>query len=194
MPLLSTKYVCLLPVVLGWSGMAAAQDVPSLCSDRPGNATPTCVAAPGTIQIETSFVDWTGDEDMGVGTQSYLFGDSLVKFGIAGDTELRLGFTPYQYDRVSAAGRVATAEGIGDISLSARHRLVDGSAGSGGGVSFAVQPFIALPVGSDEVSAGTWSIGLTTPIDIPGPGGVSFNLSPVIAAQADSDGNGRHLL
>jgi len=186
------NYAILLPVVFLWSTMAVAQNAPALCSDRPGNATPTCVAQPGAIQIETSLIDWTRNEDGSVETNSYLFGDSLIKFGIAGDTELRVGFMPYQYDRSESAGRVSSAEGLGDISLSARHRLIEGSAL--GGLSFAVQPFLSLPVGSAEVSAGTWSAGFVAPVDIPGPNNWSFNLSPMVAALADSDGDGRHFL
>ena len=53
-----TLPITLLTLLIG--AAAQAQNAP-LCSDRPGKATPSCVIAPGAIQIETSAVDWTRD-------------------------------------------------------------------------------------------------------------------------------------
>ena len=172
------------------STAASAQDAP-LCSDRPGKATPSCVVAPGTVQIETSAIDWTHDRTDSVRSDTLLFGDTLVKYGIGAQTEVRVSFTPYVRARTRVpGGAVAVAEGFGDVGLSFRHRLADGG---GDRPSVSVQPFVTLPVGSRAVSAGTVSGGVTLPIDIPLPGGWSLNATPTVAAAADADGDGRHL-
>lgn len=168
----------------------AQQDAP-LCSDRPGLATPSCVVAPGTLQIETSAVDWTRDEASGSRNDIFLFGDTLLKYGVGGNTEARISFTPYIRSRTRGPdGAVSIADGFGDVGLSVRHRFIDGG---DNGVSVSAQPFVSLPVGADAVSAGTVSGGLTVPVDIPLPGGWSLNTTPTVAAAADADGDGRHL-
>ncbi|MDT0577108.1 transporter [Croceicoccus sp. F390] len=167
-----------------------AQDAPPLCSDRPGDATPTCVLEAGAVQLETSIIDWSRSKGDGT-TNSYLLGDSLLKLGIGGDTEVRASFTPYQHSRTTRERFIATSEGFGDVGLSARHRFVDGGSS---GISFAGQAFVVLPTGSDEVSAGTWSAGIVAPVEFALGNGFNFNLTPLVAAQADSDGDGRHLL
>lgn len=168
----------------------AQQDAP-LCSDRPGLATPSCVVTSGTLQIETSAIDWTRDEAGGSRNDMFLFGDTLLKYGVGGDTEARISFTPYIRSRTRGPdGAVSIADGFGDVGLSVRHRFIDGG---GSGVSLSAQPFVSLPVGTDAVSTGTVSGGLTVPVDIPLPGGWSLNTTPTVAAAADADGDGRHL-
>ena len=134
----------------------------------------------------------TRDAQGGARSDAILFGDTLLKYGVGHETEVRIGFTPYVRDRVrTVPGSVVVADGFGDIRVSARHRLINGGTD---GASLAVIPFATLPVGSREVSAGTWSAGAIVPVDIPVPGGWALNFTPTVAASADSDGDGRHLL
>ncbi|WP_347304139.1 transporter [Croceibacterium sp. TMG7-5b_MA50] len=176
--------------LLAPAGASRAQDA-ALCSDRPGKATPACVLEAGGVQIETSLADWSRERSEGERTDTLLLADSLMKFGLGGDTELQVSFTPYQQERITGdAGRM-TDRGIGDAGLAVRHLLVDGG---GEAPSFALQPFVTLPVGAAAVSDGTWSAGLIAPLDLPLGGEWQFNISPQLAAQADEDGDGRHLL
>lgn len=169
---------------------ATAQEV-QLCSDRPGKASPTCVVGSRTFQVETSAVDWTRDAAAGTRNDSFLIADTLLRYGIGPQTEVRVAFTPYVRSRTrSADGGVSIADGFGDVGLSLKHRFIDGGSN---GVSVAALPFVSLPVGSDAVSAGTVSGGLIIPVDIPLNGGWSLNATPTVAAAADADGNGRHL-
>ncbi len=169
---------------------AVAEDAP-FCSDRPGKATPSCVVAPGTVQIETSAIDWTHDNVGGTRTDTFLFADTLVKYGIGGNTEARVNVSPYVRSRTRGpGGAVSVVDGFGDIALSLRHRFVDGGES---GISVAALPFVILPLGSDAVSSGIVSGGLTVPVDIPLPGGWALNTTPTVAAAADADGDGRHL-
>ena len=146
--------------------------------------------APGAIQIETSAVDWTRDRENGPHSDTFLFADTLLKYGIGSDTEVRVSLTPYIHSRTRDASGASSVDGFGDVGLSFRHRLIDGG---DGGISVAVQPTVVLPVGSDDVSTGTVSGSITLPIDIPVSGGWSLNATPTVAAAPDADGDGRHL-
>ena len=171
------------------SASAQEGDAPSLCSDRPGKASPTCVVAPGTFQIETSIADWTRDQSGDGQEDSILFADSLLRYGVADRFELRVAVTPYVHDRTRTGGAVDSADGFGDVGLSARYLAVDGG---DDGVSLAVQPSVTLPVGSGSVSQGTWSAGLLVPVSIPLSDGWSLGATPAVYASADADGDGRH--
>lgn len=184
------------PTILLFASVPATAQVPPralpLCADRPGKATPACVVAPGVVQVETSVLDWARDDTGGVRTDVLLFADTLVKFGIGGDTEARVSFTPYiRSRRRGPDGSVSVADGFGDVGLSLRHRFLDGGDAD---VSIAAQPFVSLPVGGDAVSAGAVTGGVTLPIDIPLPNGWILNFTPTVAAAADADGDGRHPL
>lgn len=169
---------------------AMAQDAPPLCSDRPGKATPTCVVAAGTLQLETSLTDWSHSSYNGSRDDTLLFGDSLVKYGIGSGTELRVSFTPYIHDRVRDGSAVSVADGFGDIGLSFRSQILPGNAD---GLALSIEPYVIVPAGSHQVSAGTWSAGVVVPVSLPLPGGWSLAASPSVAASADSDRHGRHL-
>ena len=170
---------------------ASAQDAsaPSLCSDRPGKASPTCVVAPGTFQVETSIADWTRDNSDGSQDDTVLIADSLLRYGIADGLELRVAVTPYIHDRTRGGGVIDRDDGFGEVGLSARYLAVDGGED---GLSLAVQPSVTLPVGSHDVSQGTWSADLSVPVSLPLSDGWSLGATPAIYASADADGDGRH--
>ena len=126
----------------------------------------------------------------GAHSDTFLFADTLLKYGIGSDTEVRVSLTPYIHSRTRDASGASSVDGFGDVGLSFRHRLIDGG---DGGISVAFQPTVVLPVGSDDVSTGTVSGSITLPIDMPVSGGWSLNATPSVAAAPDADGDGRHL-
>ena len=179
--------IAVLLSALSVASIAHAQD---LCADRPGKGSPSCVVDAGTLQIETSLVDWSRSDAGATREDDLLFGDTLVKYGIGDDIELHAAFTAYEHDRSRAPGAIDIASGVGDIALGGRWRAIDGG---DKGVSVALQPMLTLPVGSKAVSQGTWSFEMIAPVDVPLSSAWSLNLSPTIAAAADQDGDGRHL-
>ncbi|MBW4331839.1 transporter [Stakelama sp. CBK3Z-3] len=181
-----------LPLVLMLApAIASAQDgdPPELCPDRPGKASPTCVVAPGNFQVETSIADWSHDHQAGETEDMILFGDSLLRYGVADRVEVRVAVTPYIHDRTRSDGAVSVADGFGDVGLSARYLAIDGSES---GPSLALMPGVTLPLGAHDVSQGTWSASLFTPVDLPLSDGWSLAATPGVFARADEDGDGRH--
>jgi hypothetical protein len=186
-----------------WSGFAAAALIASLasaahaddrdfCADRPGKGTPTCTLDPGKAQFETSLLDYSHSRDADTIDDNYLIGDSLLRYGLDGQTEARIGWTMYGVDRSKdrTSGMVDHADGTGDVTLSIRRNLRHPD---DKGTAIAVQPFVTLPVGKSTIGAGTWSAGFLVPFGADLSKDWRLELDPEVDAAADGDGHGRHL-
>lgn len=68
-----------------------------------------------------------------------LFADTLMRYGVGADNEVRINIAPYVHDRKRTPGGVMIAGGFGDVALSQKHRFVDG-------ISIAALSFVVLPV------------------------------------------------
>jgi hypothetical protein len=162
------------------------------CPDRPGEGTPACTLDSGTLQAETSLVDYSHSRDADEIEDETLIGDTLLRYGIADHAEVQLGWTAYGFDRTKerADGSVDRRHGTGDVTLGFRRNIQNPD---GGGLSFAIQPFVTLPVGHTPISAGTWSAGALAPMVAELDKNWSLTLDPEIDAAADEDEHGRHL-
>ncbi len=160
------------------------------CPARPGLGTPACTMAPGGVSVETSITDWTLDKQGSDRTDTVVIGDTSIRIGVTGNTEVQIGWTPFGVVRERSGGSVDRAVRIGDatIGLKTNLRNPDGS-----GLSIAVQPFVTLPIGRPPVGAGDWGAGLAVPVTYDLSKSVNLELTPEIDAPVDGDGRGRHL-
>jgi len=104
--------------------------------------------------------------------------------------ELRLEWTPVGIVRDRSGGAIERATRVGDVTLGAKVNLAhpDGSK-----LSFALQPYVTLPVGRMPVGAGDWGAGLVAPLTYDLNDSINLELTPEIDAAVDQDGHGRHL-
>ena len=167
---------------------AAAQDR-DLCTDRPGLGTPACTVQPGKVQVETGLADWTRDRDDGARTDTWLFGDTLVRIGVAEPLELQLGWTPYGHERVRHATGVQRTGRVGDALVGLKYNF---ASPDGSGFSLAVQPQVTLPIGREPIGAGDWGASVVVPVSYDLSDTVQLQATPVAAAAVDEDGHGRH--
>ncbi len=173
-------------------GTAHAQDLRPLCPDRPGLGTPACTIDQGHLIVESGIADWSLDRDASQRTDSFTFGDLLLRYGVTQDTEVQLGWTALgtvrTHDRLT--GIVSHGSGIGDTTLAVRHNLAhpDGS-----GFSVAVMPYASLPTGGATLGAGTWGAGMIVPLSYSLNDTFGISLTPEIDAAPDGDRHGRHL-
>jgi len=144
---------------------ADAQDsnADRLCSERPGLTTSACITAPGRLQTETALLDWTLERSNGERIDTVLLGDTLLRYGIGGKTELRLGWTPYgtQRDR-DTDGSVMRAHRVGDASIGVKTSIVERKGDTGlamSGIATAL-----LPVGRRPIGAGDWGATFELPV------------------------------
>jgi Putative MetA-pathway of phenol degradation len=178
-------------LLLSFAPAAHAHDLRDFCADRPGKGTPACTLDAGRIQAEMSLVDLTHDRSPQTNTDTTLVGDLLVRVGITDNAELRFGWTPFgsvhARDRLSNA--VSHTSSVGDITLGLRTNLKNPD---GSGLSIAIQPSIALPVGGTAVGAGTWGASLVVPVSYQLTNSLQLALTPELDAVPNSDSERRH--
>ncbi len=174
---------------------AEAQDsnADRLCSERPGLTTSACITAPGRLQTETALADWTLERRDGERVDTVLLGDTLVRYGIGGKTELRLGWTPYGiYRDRDADATVVRAHGIGDASVGVKTSIIERKGDTG--LALSVIATASLPVGRRSIGTGDWGASFELPVTYRTSEKVSLQATPIVAAAVDNDGRGRHAL
>src|SRR3546814_5728079 len=58
---------------------ALAEEGRALCPDRPGLGTPACTVDVGAVVLEVGVADWTLDDNADSRTDSWAFGDTLLR-------------------------------------------------------------------------------------------------------------------
>ncbi|QSF53061.1 transporter [Brevundimonas fontaquae] len=173
----------------------AAQSTPAserdFCADRPGKGTPTCILDRGRWQVELGLFDGARQTDGTTRTDTWDAGDLFVRYGLTGLTELQLGLTTWNHERIldRATGDRDVADGVGDLSLGLRHSLKNPD---GSGLSVAISGFITAPTGARDIRADGFEGGIILPVSIPLNNDWSLSLSPEIDWVSDADGDGRH--
>ena len=167
------------------------EDRRAFCPDRPGLGTPACTLDAGATMIEIGIADWTLDRNADSRTDSFAFGDALLRAGLTPSLEAQIGWTMLGHvrQRDQTTGGIARWTRTGDVTLALRQNLRNPD---GSGVSVALMPYAKLPVGGGGVGAGDWGAGLIVPVSFE-LGAVSLGLSPHVDAAVDADGDGRHL-
>lgn len=136
------------------AGPLAAQDTPpgELVTDRPDRTESAAVVAPGYVQVETGGL-FTRDEEGAAEVEVVEGPGTLVRIGLGGRTELRLGWDGWVRQEVSVAGAgggSATVDGAGDAELGAKVRLRDEA---GGLPEAALLVGVSLPLGDEELTS-----------------------------------------
>lgn len=156
--------------VCGLSSPAAAEER-DYCPARPGLGSPTCTIDPGKVSVEVGIAGWTQDKEDGIKTDAYDLGDTQVRVGVSENAELLFGWQAYSATDYRTPQGKYSQSGIGDAIVGAKLNLKNPD---GSGFSVAVQPFVTLPVGDNEVSAGDWGAGIIIPVSYELPGGASL--------------------
>lgn len=161
-----------------------------LCPDRPGLGTPACTVEPGVLLFEIGLADWTLDRSADSRSDSWTFGDALLRAGLTPSLEVQIGWTMLGHirDRDRATGDVTRRTRTGDMTLALRQNL---SNPDGSGFSIALMPYATLPLGGKGIGAGDWAAGLLAPVSFD-LGAMSLGFTPHVDAAVDSDGEGRH--
>lgn len=171
---------------------AAAQQTPrDFCPDRPGLGTPPCTFDPGHGDIEVGLVDWTLDRQGGSRSDTFVFGDTLVRYGLTSNLELQLAWTALGTQRQrDSFGNIDRSTGTGDMRIALRRNLLhpDGS-----DLSLAAMPYATLPTGGQAIGAGTWGAGMLLPVTYQLPSKVQFDFTGRVEAEPNQSRHGRHL-
>jgi hypothetical protein len=87
-------FIKALVCIVAWVPVVATaqnSNADRLCSERPGLTTSACITAPGRLQAETGLGNWTLERRDGERVDTVLIADTLIRYGVGGKTELRLG-------------------------------------------------------------------------------------------------------
>jgi hypothetical protein len=181
-------FVCLLTT--GFALPAAADDgLQDLCSDRPTKSTDPCTVDMGHWQVESDFVSYSDQSDDGLRTKTLLVADPTIKWGLTGDSDLEVSFTPYETIRQSSANGHSNVSGFGDIYVHYKNALVQEPDGS---FAMVIEPYIKLPSASAGLGNGAVEGGAVAPISFALPLGVTLTSDPELDILKNASGSGYH--
>ena len=196
-PGLSLFFAAALAWVLG-AGACWAKDAPApgalrpLCPDRPSKGTSACTVDQGHLQLETDLFNGTWDRSGGVSTDTYLFTNPTLKFGVTDAFDIEANIVPYAQVRTvdHNAGTSSTASGVGDLYLRGK---LDFAGNHGGNLGLAVEGFVKAPTAPLGVGDGAWEGGALVPFSYSLPHGWSLGVTPEADVVLNASGAGRHL-
>lgn len=182
-------WAALLTPLVALAPAAAAAEIPPICADRPGKATPACTVAVGHFQVETALAGWTLAKQSGDRATSLTIAATTVKYGLTDRSNLEVDFTPWQRIKSRVAGDHEADSGFGDVVLLYKHRVTAGDAV----LQFAVIPNVKIPMAKHSLGNGKVEAGLIVPIQYAIPNSpFGLTLAPELDWLADADGSGRH--
>lgn len=159
-----------------------------MSTDRPDATESPFTVDAGAVQVELSFVEFSHDDRDAPRTRTLAVAPLNFKVGLVDNADLQLLLEPYL--RIEEAG-APPAEGPGDLGLRLKVNLWGNDAGD---TALAVMPFISLPTGDDDVSAGAVEGGLSLPFAASLPGGFSLGLMLQLDLLRADDGRGTDAL
>ena len=167
---------------------APASAAPALCTDRPTKATSACTVPQGMVQLETDLANWTRTTVGGTRTDTILYTNPLLKYGLTDSTDIEVGITPYETIRTRDVTGSSTIHGVGDLTLRVKQRLTSADAK----VLFAIEPYVKIPtaksgIGNRKVEGGLIGTGVFSL-----PSGFSLTISPEIDALENANLDGHH--
>jgi hypothetical protein len=143
-------FLWILPALLFPAG-AAAQEAPAspIATDRPGFLFSSLTVGRGVLQAELGLPAVTLDEEGGARSR-FTSLTGLLRYGLTGDFELRLGAPVYGESRLRLDGRTTAERGFGDLEAGAKWHVLDND---GAVPSLALIPSVILPTGETGFSA-----------------------------------------
>src|SRR5437763_13668819 len=128
-------------ILFAATSAAAAPGEQPICANRPGKSTPTCTVPAGRFQIETGLADWSLQKMPGERDTSLVIGETAIEYGLTDRSDIEVDFTPWQRATSSGPGSASRATGIGDVTVTYKHRLTSGD----GPLQLAIAPVIKIP-------------------------------------------------
>jgi hypothetical protein len=169
--------------------VASAADEQPICPDRPSKSTGPCTVPQGRWQIETGLVDWTRDRSDGVTTDTTVWGNTAIKYGVSNNADVELWVTPLEAVGIHGAGLNEHHSSFGDMLVRVKYELTPDNAP----VQVALDPFVKIPAANHRLGNGKVEGGLLMPIQIPiGKSPFTLALDPELDLLADANGRGHH--
>ena len=151
------------------------------CFELGGQGIAPCATPHGHVAVESNLIDWQRSSDGTGQTDVLTFGSTVARIGVGGNTELRFTAAPLILTTMDGMPSRSSA---GDVTLGAKHQF-----GAKSPIGLALQ--VTLPTGTDPAGQGTWSVDAIAPMQFPLGKSLTFDLTAMASAAANSDGSGR---
>ena len=175
-------------VLLCLAGAARADDQ-QICPDRPGKTTSPCTVPAGHFQVETAFADYTLQTTPGERDTLLTLGETTIKYGVDGRTDIEIDITPWARGTSRIAGTTHTVSGFGGTYLIVKHEFTSSDAP----LQVSAYPIVKIPTAREPAGNGKVEGGLIIPIQYNiANSPFSITASPELDVLANSSGHGRH--
>ena len=177
-------------MLLATSGAAVAADEQPICADRPSKSTGPCTVPEGKWQIETGLIDWSRDNSDGLRTDTAVWGNTAIKYGVTDKADVELWVTPVETLSIHGGEAHEHHSGFGDLLVRVKYALTP----DGASVQVALDPFVKIPTANHQLGNRKVEAGLLVPVQIPiGKSPLTLSLDPELDLLADANSNGHHL-
>ena len=161
--------------------------------DRPARGSSPITVDAGRFQIESDFINYTSMNRQGASTSTFEAADPVVKLGINSFTDFEVGFAGFVDTRTTRnldGTTLSKGSGFGDVTLATKFNLLGNAGGTYG---FALIPYLIVPSGTRNVSAGGVEGGVIAPFTVSLPSDFNLTLQTELDALRNSDNPGTHV-
>jgi hypothetical protein len=169
------------------AGSVHAQELRDFCAERPGKATPPCIADKGHLMLEIGLADAVFTRGSGVHEETYTLGATELRLGVSRRVEVDAQWLPVIVDHQRGA---SSRTGVGDAAVGVKAAVTDPDSD---GLAVSVSGFVTAPTATRGQGAGGWTGGLRLPIAGPLGPEIDFGLAPEVDIERDAAGGGTHL-
>jgi hypothetical protein len=166
-------------------------DLRPFCTDRPTKNTGPCSIDAGHFQIESDIFNVTTDHEDGVTTDTYVFTNPNLKFGLTDNTDVELNVAPYTEVVIhdDKTGAKKTLSGFGDVFM---HLKMNFAGNAGGDFGIAIDPFVKFPTASDQIGNGAFEGGLPVPMQFALSDTLALSATPELDILKNAGDDGHH--
>ena len=162
----------------------------SFAPDRPARAISPITVDAGRWQIESDFLNFTSASQQGATTRTVQAADPVLKLGLTNFWDIEVAFGGFVDTRTTAAGATLSGgRGFGDVTLTSKVNLLGND---GGKIAFAIAPYLIVPSGVRNISAGQVEGGVIAPLTLQLPQDFGMTLQTEVDALANVNGPGTH--
>lgn len=185
-PTLTRIFTALLVFILAGLAPLRGQDQPAsgspaapIATDRPTFTNSSIVVPSGSLQAENGIL-----EANTLGQNIFDGPETLMRFGVATKTELRLTVPDYYYN-LTAGGSLGS--GFGDLAVGVKQQLGP----TPGGFDVSATLFLSFPTGAATVSSGGYDPGLQ--VAWSHPLSTNWTVAGMLSLYAPTQGRSRNL-
>ena len=159
-----------------------------ICTDRPTKATVACTVPKGAFQIETDIASWTRESADGTRTDTILYTNPTLKYGITKRTDIEVNIAPWETVATRTGTQTDRIGGVGDLYLRVKQRLTTDTSKT----QVSLIPFVKAPTARTGIGNGRWEGGVAAAVNIPLPQHITLSVGSEVDVLADQAGSGYH--